>query len=127
MKKAASIVTLINAILIIVTTEILSFILPFLIRYEISKAFQIAWMIVWHLYILFMIFILLWRRHSVENGNNIACGIVTLLFVSTIGGILTLCIPKSQLYGISADKINNIEKKESSIVEKNTEEENDLF
>ena len=46
--------------------------------------------------------VLIWRQVSVENGNKVGCGVCTLLFASLIGGILTLCIPDSQLYGYSS-------------------------
>ena len=36
--------------------------------------------------------ILCWRQAAVANGDNVACGIMTLLFVSLLGGIFTLCI-----------------------------------
>ena len=42
--------------------------------------------------------ILIWREKSVGKGNKIACGVLTLIFVSFIGGILTLRIPQDQLY-----------------------------
>lgn len=45
--------------------------------------------------------ILIWRQYSVSEGNKVACGICTLIFCSVIGGILTLCIPESELYGYS--------------------------
>ena len=41
--------------------------------------------------------ILIWRQVAVENGSKIPSGICTLIFVSLVGGILTLCIPESQL------------------------------
>ena len=53
--------------------------------------------VLWILAVIVRIIILIWRSVSIENGNKIACGVCTLLFCSIIGGILTLCIPESQL------------------------------
>ena len=55
---------------------------------------------VWFLWIIFLILrlvILIWRQSSVSRGYKVGCGVCTLLFVSLIGGILTLCIPNDQL------------------------------
>ena len=41
---------------------------------------------------------LIWREVSLRNGKKIGCGIFTIIFVSKVGGILTLCIPDEQLY-----------------------------
>ncbi|MDY6367180.1 MAG: SHOCT domain-containing protein [Clostridia bacterium] len=49
--------------------------------------------------------IAIYRQKSVEEGHKVACGIITLIFVSIIGGILTLCIPENELNGYS---VNNI-------------------
>lgn len=46
------------------------------------------------------IIVLVWRDIAVENGHKMACGICTLLFVSKIGGILTLLITEDELAGI---------------------------
>ena len=40
--------------------------------------------------------ILIWRQCSVSKGNKTASGIFTLIFVSLIGGILTLCLPPEE-------------------------------
>lgn len=40
--------------------------------------------------------ILIWRQYSVSKGNKTASGVLTLIFVSLIGGILTLCLPPEQ-------------------------------
>lgn len=47
---------------------------------------------------IFRFIILMWRQIAIHNGKKIAPGIFTLLFVSVIGGILTLCIPEDDLY-----------------------------
>lgn len=47
----------------------------------------------WFLFVFFRLFILIWRQISVSRGRKIGCGICTLLFVSVLGGIFTLCIP----------------------------------
>lgn len=46
---------------------------------------------------IFRLIILIWRQTSTSFGEKVKCGIFTLLFVSVIGGILTLCIPEDQL------------------------------
>ena len=53
----------------------------------------------WFLFILTLwnLFVLIWRQVAVENGSKIPSGVCTLIFVSLVGGILTLCIPESQL------------------------------
>ena len=48
--------------------------------------------------IILRVIILVWRHHSIKNGKKVACGVCTLLFVSLVGGILTLCIPEEDLY-----------------------------
>ena len=58
-----------------------------------------AWL--WVLLIAFAIFrliILIWRQRATNHGKKVGCGVCTLLFVSTIGGILTLCIPEIDLW-----------------------------
>ena len=60
---------------------------------------------VWVLFVIFAIIrliILIWRESATSNGKKTGCGIMTLLFCSVIGGILTLCIPEEQLYGSSS-------------------------
>ena len=55
---------------------------------------------VWFLFLLIIFGLLaisLWREFAVSEGHNIACGICTLLFVSLIGGILTLCLSQENL------------------------------
>ena len=39
------------------------------------------------------IFILIWREYAAVSGKQISAGIITFLFVTFIGGILTMCIP----------------------------------
>ncbi len=51
--------------------------------------------------------ILIWRESSAAYGDKIACGIFTLLFVSLIGGILTLCIPIDDSGSTSVYSTNN--------------------
>lgn len=50
----------------------------------------------WGIFSIIQISILGWRGYSVEKGHNVGCGIITLLFVSFLGGLLTLCIPRKQ-------------------------------
>lgn len=47
--------------------------------------------------ILWDLFVLFWRQISVATGKKVAAGVFTLIFVSLVGGILTLCIPEDQL------------------------------
>lgn len=49
------------------------------------------------IFILWDLFVLFWRQISVSMGHKVGCGVCTLLFVSLVGGILTLCIPEDQL------------------------------
>ena len=44
-------------------------------------------------YTIFVLIILAWRDAASAEGHIVGCGVCTLLFVSIIGGILTLCIP----------------------------------
>ena len=53
--------------------------------------------VLWVIFVIVMLIILIWRQTAVENGHKVGCGVCTLLFVSVIGGILTLCIPENQL------------------------------
>ena len=48
--------------------------------------------------IILRIIILIWRQNATNNGSKVGCGVCTLIFVSVIGGILTLCIPEEDLY-----------------------------
>ncbi len=56
-----------------------------------------VWLL-WALYIVFMYLLVLWRDKCIIHGKKIACGILITLFVSPIGGILTLCIPSYEVY-----------------------------
>lgn len=47
---------------------------------------------------IFQVSILIYREIQISNGRKNASGVLTLLFVSLVGGILTLCIPEDQLY-----------------------------
>jgi len=42
--------------------------------------------------------ILIYRESQIRNGGKVASGVLTLIFCSLVGGILTLCIPEDQLY-----------------------------
>ena len=48
-------------------------------------------------YSVIVVVLLLWRQYSLACGKKIACGVLTLLLVSPLGGILTLCIPRYDL------------------------------
>ena len=63
----------------------------------------IIW-IIWIIAIVIQIAILRWRNKCLDNGEKGACGVVTLLFVSLLGGILTLCIPQHELNHYSPRK-----------------------
>lgn len=56
----------------------------------------ICW-IVWAIALAIQIAILRWRNKCLDNGEKGGCGVVTLIFVSLIGGILTLCIPDYEI------------------------------
>lgn len=53
--------------------------------------------VLWACYLVLLLIVLLWRQRDVSHGHKIASGICTMLFVSPIGGILTLLIPKKDL------------------------------
>ena len=58
-----------------------------------------AWVwIIFVIYIFVDIAVLIWRETQLEKGHKIACGILTLIFSSKLGGIFTLCIPEEQIY-----------------------------
>ena len=63
---------------------------------------------VWFLFFAFIIaniVILIWRQIVVENGDRaIACGVFTIIFVSIIGGILTLFVKEADFASIEANK-----------------------
>ena len=65
----------------------------------IASFTDFAFLIIPALYTILDLVILIWREKAVENGNKVGCGVCTLIFCSLVGGILTLCIPDSQLYG----------------------------
>lgn len=66
--------------------------------YRLSDILSPIWVwFFWGIGLIVNIILLGWRQNSVEDGNKVGCGICTLLFVSFIGGVLTLCIPESQL------------------------------
>lgn len=56
------------------------------------------------LWVIFIIMIvldvvgLIWRQLALKNGHKVGCGVFEILFVSKVGGVLTLCIPEYQLY-----------------------------
>lgn len=54
--------------------------------------------VLWVIFVIFRLIILIWRQSAVESGNKVGCGVCTLLFVSLIGGILTLALPVTSSY-----------------------------
>lgn len=54
--------------------------------------------LLWDCYLVFLLLVLLWRQRDVSHGRKTASGICTMLFVSPIGGLLTLLIPKEDLW-----------------------------
>ena len=60
--------------------------------------------VVWIIVLTIRVVILVWRELSVRNGKKKACGIFTIFFASVVGGILTLCIPDTDLGGYSTRK-----------------------
>ena len=74
------------------------------------------------------IVILIWRQVSVASGHKVGSGIFTLLFVTLIGGILTLCIPENELNNNQYSPYNvtnniNIPADNKQISIKNTEDD----
>ena len=64
---------------------------------EIQHVATPGWL--WAIFVIIIIAdlgILIWREISVSDGEKTASGIVTLIFVSLVGGILTLCLPPEQ-------------------------------
>ena len=56
--------------------------------------------IVWIIYIIFVVlglFVLSYREVAVNRGNKTLAGVLTIIFASVPGGIMTLCIPDYQL------------------------------
>lgn len=48
-------------------------------------------------YAVLCLILLFWRQYSLASGKKKLCGILSLIFISPIGGILTLCIPNYDL------------------------------
>lgn len=58
-----------------------------------------AWVwVLWAIWFGIRIVVLIWREISVNNGNKVACGVLTIITSALLGGILTLCIPEDQLW-----------------------------
>lgn len=72
--------------------------------------------IIWGVMIAIRIGVLIYRERQVYLGFKTKCGILTILFASLLGGILTLCIPEHILYGYDTDPYENygVTKKETS-------------
>ena len=72
--------------------------------------------IIWGVMIAIRIGVLIYRERQVYLGFKTACGILTLIFVSVLGGIFTLCIPEHILYGYNVNPYKNygVTKKEIS-------------
>ena len=62
-----------------------------------AGAAVILW-IIWSIAFVIRLVICIWRQKAAEEGNKTACGVCTLLFVSLLGGIFTLCIPNEKTY-----------------------------
>ncbi len=71
------------------------------IVFGIMASYELAFLIIPIVYTVLDLAILIWRQNAVENGYKVGCGVCTLIFCSLVGGILTLCIPESQLGGYS--------------------------
>ena len=103
MKTAASVFSLIGASLQIIASLIVLLAGQSVTYYydgTIKTTPYPGWVwLLWVLDIIVKVIILFWRYNSVEDGYKIGCGICTLLFVSFLGGILTLCIPEYELTG----------------------------
>lgn len=54
--------------------------------------------VLWACYLAFLLLVLLWRQRAVAHGHKYISGTCTLLFVSPIGGLLTLLIPEKDLW-----------------------------
>lgn len=89
MKTVASVFSWLGGIL---TMIIMSIQVAPLIEYERG------WVWLPIIYGIFVLIILIWRQVATSNGKKVGCGVCTLIFVSLVGGILTLCIPEDQLY-----------------------------
>ena len=54
--------------------------------------------VLWFIYLGGMLAVLILREISVRRGSKVLFGVLTLIFASLVGGILTLCIPDSELF-----------------------------
>ena len=55
----------------------------------------------WVIIIIFIVLdfvVLILREISLRNGKKVLVGVLTIVFCSAPGGVLTLCIPEYQLY-----------------------------
>lgn len=60
--------------------------------------FNLWWLlIIAFLYSVLVFAVLIWRWYSVEHGKKVACGVITLIFVSPLGGMFTLMIREEDL------------------------------
>lgn len=56
-----------------------------------------AWILIIFL-IVISIVVAICREISLRRGNKVLVGVLTIIFASKVGGVLTLCIPEHQLY-----------------------------
>lgn len=84
MRKAANVIAIIS--FLINTIGVLIIIL-------VTRSFPVwAWLI-WILYELVGFVILVTRPTMIDSDHKVACGVLTLLFISVLAGIFTFCIP----------------------------------
>lgn len=61
---------------------------------EIIKSIMFGFYFVWGLFTIGRIVFASFSVKMINGGGKIACGVITLLFISLVAGILILCIPK---------------------------------
>ena len=79
------------------------------------------------IYGIFVLIILIWRQVAVACGHKVACGVFTLIFVSLLGGILTLCISESELKEEEGEKTIKVYNEAKSQVLANSNAESKLL
>lgn len=75
--------------------------------------YNISPVLFWILFVALVIIrliILCCRNSEIESGHKVRCGVWTLLFVSTIGGILTFCIPDENKQYTSSGEMTPLER-----------------
>ena len=97
MKVAASIFTWLEFVVVTIGTFIYLWMLYAAwtfgdVDYSVSGPVAAVVLTIWTIAFVIRLIICIWRQKAANEGNKVACGVCTLLFVSLLGGIFTLCI-----------------------------------